>query len=290
MNTSDEKAAEEGRVPIPSPSVSAEHDMNDPEKDPFLVTWNGKDDPEDPKNWTKRQKWAATFVSHLTYQLRMPSNLGQTQAVASFTFISPVSSSIIAPATSKIAADFGITNASVAEISYSVFVLGYAFGPLFLSPLSEIYGRSRILQFANLFYLIFNTVAGFSRNTGELIAFRFLSGLGGSAPLAVSYLCSLHISTVLTPLGRWRSTRRRLAHRGTWCSSIHLLSWSLGRACGRTYRRCLDCSMHNLAVDSLGSLDRRRVHPARCSQILAGDICPDPSSSEGTQTAHRDWR
>jgi len=110
--------------------------------------------------------------------------------VASFTFISPVSSSIIAPATSKIAADFGSTNASVAEISYSVFVLGYAFGPLSLSPLSEIYGRSRILQFANLFYLIFNTVAGFSRNTGELLAFRFLSGLGGSAPLAVSYLCS----------------------------------------------------------------------------------------------------
>jgi MFS family permease len=105
--------------------------------------------------------------------------------VASFTFISPVSSSIVAPATQKISESFVITNFAVSQISYSVFVLGYAFGPLFLSPLSEIYGRSRLLQLANLFYLIFNTVAGFSRNTGELIAFRFLSGLGGSAPLAV---------------------------------------------------------------------------------------------------------
>jgi MFS family permease len=105
--------------------------------------------------------------------------------VASFTFISPVSSSIVAPATQKISESFEITNFAVSQISYSVFVLGYAFGPLFLSPLSEIYGRSRLLQLANLFYLIFNTVAGFSRNTGELIAFRFLSGLGGSAPLAV---------------------------------------------------------------------------------------------------------
>jgi MFS family permease len=79
-------------------------------------------------------------------------------------------------------------NSSIGEISYSIFVLGYAFGPLFLSPMSEIHGRSRVLQFANLFYLIFNTAAGFSRNTAELIAFRFLSGLGGSAPLAVRRL------------------------------------------------------------------------------------------------------
>jgi MFS family permease len=114
-----------------------------------------------------------------------------TQAVASFTFISPVSSSIVAPATQKISESFGITSFAVSQISYSVFVLGYAFGPLFLSPLSEIYGRSKLLQLANLFYLIFNTVAGFGRNTAELIAFRFLSGLGGSAPLAACSLSTL---------------------------------------------------------------------------------------------------
>ncbi|KAF2717106.1 MFS general substrate transporter [Polychaeton citri CBS 116435] len=138
-----------------------------PEKDPFLVTWNGPDDVENPKNWTKSHKWAATL------------------AVASFTFISPVSSSIVAPATSQIAKSFDIHNYAEQSITYCVFVLGYAFGPLFLSPLSEIYGRSRLLQLANLFYLVFNTVAGFARNESELIAFRFLSGLGGSAPLAV---------------------------------------------------------------------------------------------------------
>ncbi|THW31575.1 MFS multidrug transporter [Aureobasidium pullulans] len=169
MTTHNAKNAEEGRQPGLSPSSSDESPgiAKQSQKDSFLVTWKGKDDPENPKNWTKRQRWAATF------------------AVASFTFISPVSSSIVAPATQNISASFGITNFAVSQISYSVFVLGYAFGPLFLSPLSEIYGRSKLLQLANLFYLIFNTVAGFSRNTGELIAFRFLSGLGGSAPLAV---------------------------------------------------------------------------------------------------------
>ena len=34
-------------------------------QDPFLVDWNGPQDLQNPKNWTKRRKWAATFVSML---------------------------------------------------------------------------------------------------------------------------------------------------------------------------------------------------------------------------------
>jgi hypothetical protein len=30
--------------------------------DPNLVTWNGPDDPENPKNWTFKHKWAATLI------------------------------------------------------------------------------------------------------------------------------------------------------------------------------------------------------------------------------------
>jgi hypothetical protein len=31
-------------------------------KNPNLVTWDGPDDPENPKNWTSRRKWAATII------------------------------------------------------------------------------------------------------------------------------------------------------------------------------------------------------------------------------------
>lgn len=58
-------------------------------------------------------------------------------------------------------------------------------GPLLLGPLSEIYGRVLILQLSNMFYLFFNLGCGLSRTSGQLIAFRFLSGFGGSAPLAI---------------------------------------------------------------------------------------------------------
>ena len=92
---------------------------------------------------------------------------------------------MVAPALKDIAAEFDITSAVVENLLLSVFVLGYAFGPLLFGPLSEIYGRVHILQLANLMYLVFNLAAGASRNTGEMVAFRFLAGFGGAAPLAL---------------------------------------------------------------------------------------------------------
>jgi len=49
----------------------------------------------------------------------------------------------------------GNTDFSYWQISCSrcTFFLGVAFGPLFVGALSEIFGRSRIVQLANLFYL-----------------------------------------------------------------------------------------------------------------------------------------
>lgn len=81
-------------------------------KDPNLVTWDGPNDPENPKNWSLGRKWAATFV------------------VSSFTFISPVSSSMVAPALTVMSADLGIHSEVEAALILSIFVLAYAVGPL----------------------------------------------------------------------------------------------------------------------------------------------------------------
>ncbi|KAL4865826.1 hypothetical protein BDV12DRAFT_145095 [Aspergillus spectabilis] len=136
-------------------------------QDPKLVTWNGPDDPDNPKNWPMRKKWLIVLM------------------VSSFTFISPVSSSMVAPALTTLAKDLHITDAVESQLTLSVFVLAYAVGPLFLGPLSEIYGRVIVLQLSNLFYLIFNIACAVSQTKTQMIVFRFFSGLGGSAPLAV---------------------------------------------------------------------------------------------------------
>ena len=58
-------------------------------------------------SWTYRKKWMATVI------------------VSFFTFISPVSSSMVAPATSQIVDEFGITNSVIQAMVTSVFILGY---------------------------------------------------------------------------------------------------------------------------------------------------------------------
>lgn len=136
------------------------------------VTWNGPDDPDNPKNWANKKKWAAILT------------------VSSFTFISPVTSSMIAPALQSMASDLNIKDDVLSQLTLSIFILAYAVGPLFLGPLSEIYGRVIILQTANMFYLVFNIACGFAQNKVQMIVCRFFAGLGGSAPLAVRVLAS----------------------------------------------------------------------------------------------------
>lgn len=131
------------------------------------VQFEGPNDPLNPKNWPSKKKWAVTGLT------------------ASFTFLSPLASSMVAPAIPQIAKDFGITNTIEQQIVLSIFVLAYAIGPMFLGPLSELYGRVIILQSSNIIFLAFNTACGFAQTKEQLMAFRFLSGLGGSAPLAI---------------------------------------------------------------------------------------------------------
>ena len=92
---------------------------------------------------------------------------------------------MVAPAIPAISQQFGITNNVEQQLVLSIFILAYAVGPLCLGPLSEIYGRVPVLQLSNLIYLVFNTACGAAQNKGEMIAFRFLAGIGGSAPLAL---------------------------------------------------------------------------------------------------------
>lgn len=105
--------------------------------------------------------------------------------MASFTFVSPLASSMVAPALDQIAADFKITSTIQTQMVLSIFVLAYAVGPMFLAPLSELYGRVIVLQVSNVFFLAFNIACGFAQSKTQLMAFRFLAGLGGSAPLAI---------------------------------------------------------------------------------------------------------
>ncbi|XPT03485.1 hypothetical protein M3J09_012577 [Ascochyta lentis] len=143
-------------------------DLESPQSGNFnVVDWNGLDDPENPKNWSPIRKWTALFV------------------VSAFAFISPMSSSMVAPALEQIGNSLHTQKTIESQFFLSIFLLAYAVGPSVLGPLSETYGRVRVLQIANLLYLVFNLACGFSTTAAQMLVFRFFSGLGGSAPLAI---------------------------------------------------------------------------------------------------------
>ncbi|PYH96558.1 synaptic vesicle transporter [Aspergillus ellipticus CBS 707.79] len=144
-----------------------EQNEDKPQTDPNLVTWNGPHDSENPKNWPSKTKWCYTVT------------------VSLFTFISPVSSSMVAPALKALGKDLHMHSEIEIELSMSIFILAYAIGPLFFGPVSELYGRVPLLQLSNLWYFAWNLGCGFARNPAELFVFRFLAGIGGSAPLAL---------------------------------------------------------------------------------------------------------
>ncbi|MCJ1241692.1 hypothetical protein MMC14_009698 [Varicellaria rhodocarpa] len=108
-------------------SPAGEQPRTETPRDPNLVSWDGPNDPNNPKNWTRGKKWTATII------------------VATYAFISPLSSTMIAPALGAIAKAFDISSAVESQISLSIFLLAYALGPFFLGPMSEIFGRAVML-------------------------------------------------------------------------------------------------------------------------------------------------
>ncbi|KID75068.1 Efflux pump vrtL [Metarhizium brunneum] len=134
--------------------------------DPNLIAW-APSDPEHPRNWPRPTKWKTTLT------------------VSLFVFISPISSAMIAPALEDLGRSLDMKGNVEVYLSLAIFILAYAVGPIFFGPASELYGRVRILQITNLWYLVWNLACGFANTKAELFVFRFLAGIGGSAPLAV---------------------------------------------------------------------------------------------------------
>lgn len=151
--------------------------------EPFLVAFAEPVDPENPKDWPARKKWAVTGVL---------SAIGFNRITVS---------TIMAPALSTIASELHM-NGVEATMAMSVYLLATAFGPLLIGPMSEIYGRESVLHATNIWFLVWNLVCGFAHNKAVLITARLFAGFGASAIYA---LASGVLGDVWRPEHRGRS-------------------------------------------------------------------------------------
>ncbi|KAK2590504.1 hypothetical protein QQS21_011820 [Conoideocrella luteorostrata] len=131
------------------------------------VGWDGSTDPARPVNWSRKKKWL---------------NMG---IISYLTFLTPLTSSIVAPAQELVMKDFHSTNRTLASFVVSIYLVGFAVGPLFLAPLSEIYGRLRVYQVGTLIFTIWNIAGALAPNVGALLVFRLFAGISGSGPVTL---------------------------------------------------------------------------------------------------------
>ncbi|KAF1815681.1 MFS general substrate transporter [Eremomyces bilateralis CBS 781.70] len=76
-------------------------------------------------------------------------------------------------------------NPILAIFVVSVYVLGFAFGPVVAAPLNEICGRLPAYRVSSVLFVVFSVAYALSTNMGMLIVFHFLMGCCGGVPLTI---------------------------------------------------------------------------------------------------------
>jgi len=144
-----------------------EDEVEKAKKDAIIVDWYGDDDPENPLNWKLSKKCGVTAMIML-----------MTSSVY-------MGSSIWTPGIQDAMQYFGLGQVTV-TLGLSLFVVGYAVGPLFLSPITEIPHIGRTLPYIVCLFLftVLQVPTALVTNFAGFAILRFLAGFVGSPPLA----------------------------------------------------------------------------------------------------------
>lgn len=100
--------------------------------------------------------------------------------IVSLVALGPLSTDLYLPALPAIASDLHV-GADSAQLTLSVFLLGFACGQLVVGPLSDRLGRRPVLLTGLVLYLAATLGCGLARTIGELQVARVLSALGACA-------------------------------------------------------------------------------------------------------------
>ncbi|KAL1856687.1 hypothetical protein Plec18170_003658 [Paecilomyces lecythidis] len=133
------------------------------EDDPYAVEWI-PNDPRNPMQYDELKKWSITLL------------------VAFATLAVALVSSAYTGGIEEILFEFHIGE-EVATLGVSLFVLGFAIGPLLWAPMSELFGRQILFIVTYMGLTAFNAGCAGAQNIQTLIILRFFAGAFGSSPL-----------------------------------------------------------------------------------------------------------
>lgn len=133
----------------------------------YQIDWIGPEDPDLPLNWSEKKKTATLILCSLT------------ACVTAF------GSAIVSTSSRSVMEHFHV-GLSVAELNTSLYVLGFALGPVLWGPMSEQTGR-KLPQIVGMLGLMVFTFAGATaKDFQTLVITRFFAGVLGSSSYATS--------------------------------------------------------------------------------------------------------
>lgn len=132
-------------------------------EDPYVVQWLDND-PRNPMLWSQLKKWTITAM------------------VATSTLAIALCSSAYSGTVNQLVMDLKMSE-EVATLGVSLFVLGFAIGPLLWAPLSEMFGRQIVFTVSYCGLTVFNAGCTGAKNKQTLVILRLLAGSFGSSPL-----------------------------------------------------------------------------------------------------------
>ncbi|KAG8528107.1 uncharacterized protein KY384_007023 [Bacidia gigantensis] len=152
--------------PLPNFGGGKEYPPPLPAQEEYVVEFDGPDDPLHPQNWPLSKKIYTALM------------LGYTTLIAAF------ASSIFSTATMIVARTYGVS-AEVGTLGVSLYVFGFATGPILWAPLSELRGRRLPLIIGMFGFSVFSIATATAKDLQTVLITRFFGGVFGSCPLAV---------------------------------------------------------------------------------------------------------
>jgi multidrug resistance protein len=181
FDASDEKEAQR------NVASTSEDESSDEPRDPNIVDWEQPEDkdPANPLYWKNSFKWANIAVVSLITLITYVLHLLFRSTLQLMDYHRPLASSMFAPGVPQVMEDFHSDSKMLATFVVSVYLLGFALGPVIIAPLCEMYGRIPLYASCNILFVIFSIACAVAKSLNQLIAFRFLMGCAGVAPLTI---------------------------------------------------------------------------------------------------------
>lgn len=151
-------------TPLPAFGGGKPYPPELPEREEYVVEFDGPNDPLHAQNWPMKKKLPVAIV------------LGFVTLAATF------GSSIFSTATRIVATEYGVST-EVGILGVSLYVLGFATGPIFWAPSSELYGRKTPLVISSFGFSIFNIAVAVAKDAQTIFICRFFAGFFGACPL-----------------------------------------------------------------------------------------------------------